>query len=413
MAEIRGKLRELLENHELQEALATAFATGIDVPEQFESIDLADHIRHARGIGVDDTPFVDVATNLKDVLDSLVIERLPEPQPITTDDLRSLAVSHLAGIQLSDEHAWRNAYTRFIYFALSELGQQRQANGCFELGEEWELDPDDEKSFPYAPGDRYDFVIWSSDTGFRLHGWATAAYYDECTVRGQLTGFCSEGAMGHAGDHLNDVIESIARSVKLCSELEDYNVGFLINGRGQLMMSTCISAIWKRPETASDELLNRLRNAVVLLSQADKIESEPVALSLSFAAIEALVCEEGGLTAGPTQQVKHLTATRLVQDSLIRKRKEKVIDKLYNIRSRVLHGSKVDWPHAGLIYWQARTIAAAVILAVACWREHHLRVPGPATWKELMDELNAASRKPGEVVGVPDFSELIPDKVPG
>jgi hypothetical protein len=29
-----------------------------------------------------------------------------------------------------------------------------------------------------------------------------------------------------------------------------------------------------------------------------------------------------------------------------------------------------------------------------------------------MDELNAASRKPGIVIGVPDLSELIPNKVP-
>ncbi|MEX0613521.1 MAG: hypothetical protein WD738_11150 [Pirellulales bacterium] len=59
-----------------------------------------------------------------------------------------------------------------------------------------------------------------------------------------------------------------------------------------------------------------------------------------------------------------------------------------------------------------RRMAAGVIRGVVCWRENQRRVGGDTTWKELMDELNAASRKPGIVVGVPDLAELIPNKVP-
>jgi hypothetical protein len=40
------------------------------------------------------------------------------------------------------------------------------------------------------------------------------------------------------------------------------------------------------------------------------------------------------------------------------------------------------------------------------------RIGGDSSWKELLDEINAASRKPSIVVGCPDLSELIPDKVP-
>jgi hypothetical protein len=153
-------LRELLENRELQDALGETFAMGIESPTDFDSIDLADHIRHARGIEVYKTPFEDLPNKLEEIFQSFVIGRLPEPQPITADDLRSHAVSHLAGIQRSDEHAWRDAYRRFISFAHSELDQLRHARGCFGLPGDWQFIADDEKSSPYAPDDgRVEFEI--------------------------------------------------------------------------------------------------------------------------------------------------------------------------------------------------------------------------------------------------------------
>jgi hypothetical protein len=210
-------------------------------------------------------------------------------------------------------------------------------------------------------------------------------------------------------NRLDEVIDSIATSVDRFGDFNDFNVGFLIDGPGHLLMSTCLFAIWKRAETAADELLNRLRNAVVLLSQADKIALEPVALSLSFAAIEALVCEKDEVPT--TKQFMRHVSTLLVQDTAGRKKKERIIRELYEIRSGVLHGSKIDWPHAGWINVQARTIASGVILAVICWRQNQSMSGGDTSWKELLDELNAASRKPGIVVGVPDLSDLFPDKL--
>jgi hypothetical protein len=98
------------------------------------------------------------------------------------------------------------------------------------------------------------------------------------------------------------------------------------------------------------------------------------------------------------------------KDTASRKAKEKVIDKLYDIRCDVLHGTKVQASRDASK--AVRRIAAGVIRAVACWRANQQRVGGEMTWKELLDELNAASRKPELVVGVPDLAELIPSKVP-
>jgi len=57
-----------------------------------------------------------------------------------------------------------------------------------------------------------------------------------------------------------------------------------------------------------------------------------------------------------------------------------------------------------------RKIASGVVRSVACWITHQERLGGKTSWKELLDEVNAASRKPDFVVGVPDLTDLIPDK---
>jgi hypothetical protein len=59
MTEIQQNLRKLLESQELQQALADAFLTGCDSITDFREIDLAEHVRHARGITVNETPFED------------------------------------------------------------------------------------------------------------------------------------------------------------------------------------------------------------------------------------------------------------------------------------------------------------------------------------------------------------------
>jgi hypothetical protein len=229
-----------------------------------------------------------------------------------------------------------------------------------------------------------------------------------CTqVLGKWYGYCSERALKELEAQSKQLVESSARTAQLCGTRKYTTpVTFLVNGDGRRVMTACLSAICEPPATGKDELLRRVRNAIVLLSHADQIGSDPIALSLSFAAIEALVCEEHETPVN--KQVKRHVATLLVQDADRRKAKERVINKLYDTRSKVLHGTQV---HASSEASETvRTIAAGVIRAIACWRENQQRSGGDTSWKELMDELNAASRKPAIVVGVPDLSELIPDK---
>jgi hypothetical protein len=203
-------------------------------------------------------------------------------------------------------------------------------------------------------------------------------------------------------NHLGDLGESEGKR-PLYARLD-----YLTGGDGNSVLRTSLSAYFGAEDDLDDTLLQRLQNATILLAEADRIATGPISLSLSFAAIEALVCEKDELPVN--KQIKRHLATLLVQDPEKRDRAQNVASKLYTIRCDVLHGNKV---HGSSEASEAvRRIAAGVIRADVCWRENQLKVGGSTTWKELMDEVTAATRKPGIVAGVPDLSELIPDKVP-
>ena len=132
----------MLDNPELKEVLADVFFTGVDSSSQFHEISLADHIRHARGIDVSETPFEELPDKLDDAIQSFVIDRLPQPAPVTLEDLTELAIAHLAGIDLSrvkeDENIERT-YARFVTCAGLEIEQERHNSDLHSLGDEWGL----------------------------------------------------------------------------------------------------------------------------------------------------------------------------------------------------------------------------------------------------------------------------------
>jgi hypothetical protein len=73
MAEIHDTLRRLLEHPKFRKALIGAFQTGIGSSDKFHEIDLADHIRHARGVHTSNTPFEEVPEQIKEAIQSSVI----------------------------------------------------------------------------------------------------------------------------------------------------------------------------------------------------------------------------------------------------------------------------------------------------------------------------------------------------
>ena len=452
MAEIHDTLRRLLENPELQNALAKAFYTGIESPNAFDEYDLAEHLQHTpRRMWHEklyDVPATEVpehhwdpspieGAKVAEAIQTYVTDKLPQPAAITVEDLTSVAESQLAGVPLQDsmrEEEVARAYRRFVELAVLEVEGYRCIRGYFtgtgtphfpiKFGY-WTHCSDSEidSICDAAYAVESELRLWTSISGFRLSVWNP--YKDGCVPDdfeagrpseffGGLTGFCTLLAANRAEDQSRDFIESIVKSLALSLTSADGKadgyapITALIRGEGPRMISTCMSALYPPEPSDKGAILGRLHNAIVLLSYADQAGADPVALSLSFAAIESLVCEKDELPIN--KQIKRHVATLLVQDPNARTSREKTIGRLYDLRSQVMHGDRISASAEASLC--VRQIAAGVLRSVASWMDNQERMGGDTSWKEFMDEVNAASRKPGMVVGVPDLSELIPDKLP-
>jgi hypothetical protein len=182
-------------------------------------------------------------------------------------------------------------------------------------------------------------------------------------------------------------------------------ITFLTEGEGLQVFQTVLDAYYYGQKEKGD-IMEALGNAAELLMKADQQVAPGISISLCFAAIEAIVCEKD--ESSVNKQVKRHVATLLIPDANLRKTKEKIIDKLYNVRCEVMHGHRVNvTEEEGKA---VRRLATGVVRAVVHWRTNQQRSGGITSRKELLDELNAASRKPAVMVGVPDLSDLVPEK---
>jgi len=431
------KLDELLNSRRLWKSLAAAFNKNRDT--DWDEFDIAERVCDELG------EKSDLDADLRRVFEQQVIKLLSRPAAITADELTAIAIQQLAGLPLEaaengDEALQREVLvgkTRFLAFvkaSFPEVGvESSQFVDPFDLGH-WLRDEEEAESCPLNVNE-----FWKSNSPPTfLHLCIDARpYYGGYHATAVVEGNCTNDAMEAIASELRPVLESIARTVRLSGTkgdgYDDHDefqlfgpaprLSYLVNGDGGRILRACLSSYFWVPGRDEDTILDRLHNATLLLLHADQVGTDPVALSLTFAAIEALICEKDELPVN--KQIKRHASTLLVQhhadigadkrevvaDELSQKRNatEKVLAKLYNIRCDVMHGSKVDAPPGANN--DVRRIAAGVIRAITCWRDNLERSGVDATWKELMDELNAASRKPSEMVGIPDLSELIPDRL--
>lgn len=156
-----------------------------------------------------------------------------------------------------------------------------------------------------------------------------------------------------------------------------------------------LDAYFSNP-TKKDSIDRRLRNAVHLLAQADEQRHHAIGLSLSMAAIEALLCRKGSDLAN---MLAENAATFLEPTSRARADAVEFIKKLYDTRSRTLHGEKLE--HEKTDRRHARMLAAAVLIAVLERREFQRKAGfDPETPDDLLSELRKAKFLPGQVPGV-------------
>jgi|SRR5665213_1063914 len=113
-----------------------------------------------------------------------------------------------------------------------------------------------------------------------------------------------------------------------------------------------------------DSMDRRLRNAMLLLVEADRQKHPAVALSLCFSAMEAMLGEGDGKIVGPLSEY---IATLLRADRLERPDEIKRVKSLYGVRSKVLHGVSLD--HEAEALTKTRNLSHEVLGAVVTRRE--------------------------------------------
>jgi hypothetical protein len=112
------------------------------------------------------------------------------------------------------------------------------------------------------------------------------------------------------------------------------------------------------PQPKGDSIDARLRNAMLLLMEADRQKHFAIAVSLCFSAMEAMLGRGAGDIVGTLS--KNLAAL-LEPPNARRLAAIKKVKDLYNVRSKVLHGASLD--HDPRTQDTCRLLAAAVLKA--------------------------------------------------
>lgn len=139
----------------------------------------------------------------------------------------------------------------------------------------------------------------------------------------------------------------------------------------------------------------RINNAICLLIESDAQDNNSVSLSLSIAAIEALLGEKGNEMA---EKLTVLVGRFLEPTLEHRANAEEFFKKLYDARSRTLHGESLEKENE--LCLKARHLASAVLDSTISRRDFRRRLGyEPEKPDELIKELKATKYKDGTPVG--------------
>lgn len=131
--------------------------------------------------------------------------------------------------------------------------------------------------------------------------------------------------------------------------------------------------LWLVPPPKRDPLRRRLRNAILLMTEAKHARHSAVSLALWCAAVEALVVQ-GKSEIGDT--LASNVATLLQPTPDLRLEAIQRVKRLYGRRSDLIHGTSVDEQPA--LAEQAGRLAAGALAAVMQWMRHHDRIDAEA-----------------------------------
>ena len=168
------------------------------------------------------------------------------------------------------------------------------------------------------------------------------------------------------------------------------------------LIPDCLDAYYADPpKNNKDSMDRRIRNAVYLLIEADRQEHDAVGLALWMSVVEALIGKKGD--GGITDMIANGAATILEPELALRGAAVAKIKQLYNARSMILHGSSVEGEARAR--WEAQLLASGLLIAML-ERRKFLAAAGyddPETPDKLQLEVQKLKFKPGQLTGVSDL----------
>jgi hypothetical protein len=335
--------------------------------------------------------------------------------PITSSELRDIAIAQLSGASASEEFVV--AIDRFCvcvsqatYYSNDDLNV-KDVESDTGLGYWWGKSDDMElKSLveDCKP-------IWRSNHGFWLT-FVDKTVGFKAVVWGKLSDLALERVSSVIGRllpsacntlqliHCNPLCKDTFHCVPFEVDLSGVSRDLVATENG--FLSSILTHYFLPPAKKTSSIGQRLRNAVHLLVEADNQPNESISLALSFAAIEALVCEKSD---GIVDELSRNVAALLQPIAIDRPSVIKAVKQLYNIRSKALHGDRLDDDRQSR--WKARMLAAAVLRGVTEWMDHVVKVGAEPNRVEFLDELRTSAMTGHQMVGIdPRLSRLLPSE---
>lgn len=246
-----------------------------------------------------------------------------------------------------------------------------------------------------------DLILWEKN-GIRLR-WTD--------YEGRVEGRISESVLEQIATQMRVLMPSVIWHISLLEPSDDekhihrWHMGLpevdgkILKQKSQIRRF--IDAYYSEP-TKKDTFNHRIRNAVQLLVESDNQSTNAVGLALSVTAIDALLGEN---TTEMTEKLAENVAVLMEPELDGRSNAKEFVKKMYNNRSRILHGDEIDSENN--IRSDARLLAAGVLMAVVSYTDFFARSGlNPKTPQELLKELRDLLFKKGQPVGVNDFSNV-------
>jgi hypothetical protein len=332
--------------------------------------------------------------------------------PVTAAELSDLARDHFSGALLLDELG-----AAFCRFSAHVARLTHQATDDINIGHD-AAPVCGISAVPFPEELKNCERLYESPDGF----WIAFSPNDSSFLMPKVDvwGKFSDGAMKNLSKAVARIAPSASRTLHLvcCDPKTPSGYGFVpfeveheavwedFKKLTSSFFTAIVESYFIAPTSKASSLEQRLRNAAHLLVEADNQDSVAVSLSLSFSAIEAMVCQK---SQGIVDELSRNVASLLEPDKLNRMEAISAVKKLYNLRSKTLHGASVEGDERAK--WKARVLAAAVMKAVVEWREHVARMGDQASRDDFLSELNSLSVTGNQMVGVSEaLSKFIPSK---